>query len=60
MECPIWQAIQHMAGCLSARHIVVVNTDADAPIIAHAEYALIGDVNEVIPALIAAIRARAG
>jgi electron transfer flavoprotein alpha subunit len=59
LACGISGAIQHMAGCLSARHIVAVNTDADAPIIAHAEYAVIGDVNEVVPALIAAIRARA-
>jgi electron transfer flavoprotein alpha subunit len=59
LACGISGAIQHMAGCLSARHIVAVNTDPDAPIIAHAEYAVIGDLNEVIPALIAAIRARA-
>ena len=58
LACGISGAIQHMAGCLSARHIVAVNTDADAPIIAHAEYAVIGDLNEVVPALIAAIRAR--
>jgi electron transfer flavoprotein alpha subunit len=59
LACGISGAIQHMAGCLSAKHIVAVNTDADAPIIAHAEYAVIGDLNEVVPALIAAIRARA-
>jgi electron transfer flavoprotein alpha subunit len=59
LACGISGAIQHMAGCLSARHIVVVNTDADAPIVAHAEYAVIGDLNEVVPALIAAIRDRA-
>ena len=60
LACGISGAIQHMAGCQSARHIVAVNIDADAPIIAHAEYAVIGDVNEVVPALVAAIRARAG
>jgi electron transfer flavoprotein alpha subunit len=60
LACGISGAIQHMAGCQSARHIVAVNTDADAPIIAHAEFAVIGDVNEVVPALVAAIRARAG
>jgi electron transfer flavoprotein alpha subunit len=60
LACGISGAIQHMAGCLSARHIVAVNTDADAPIIAHAEYAVIGDLNEVVPALVAAIRARTG
>jgi electron transfer flavoprotein alpha subunit len=58
LACGISGAIQHMAGCLSARHIVAVNTDADAPIIAHAEYAVIGDLTEVVPALVAAIRAR--
>jgi electron transfer flavoprotein alpha subunit len=56
LACGISGAIQHMAGCLSARHIVAVNTDPDAPIIAHAEYAVIGDLNQVIPALVAAIR----
>ncbi len=60
LACGISGAIQHMAGCLSAKHIVAVNTDAEAPIISHADYAVIGDLNEVIPALITAIRARHG
>ena len=58
LACGISGAIQHMAGCLSARHIVAVNTDPDAPIISRADYAVIGDLNEVIPALIAEIRKR--
>ena len=58
LACGISGAIQHMAGCMSAKHIVAVNTDPDAPIISRADYAVIGDLNEVIPALIAAIRAR--
>jgi len=37
---------------------VAVNTDPDAPIIAHADYAVIGDLNQVIPALVTALRAR--
>jgi electron transfer flavoprotein alpha subunit len=60
LACGISGAIQHMAGCLSARHIVAVNTDPDAPIISHADYAVIGDLNQVLPALVAAIRAREG
>jgi len=60
LACGISGAIQHMAGCLSAKHIVAVNTDPDAPIIAHADYAVIGDLSQVIPALVAAIRERAG
>jgi electron transfer flavoprotein alpha subunit len=60
LACGISGAIQHMAGCLSAKHIIAVNTDPDAPIIARADYAVIGDLNQVIPALIVALRARAG
>jgi electron transfer flavoprotein alpha subunit len=60
LACGISGAIQHMAGCLSAKHIVAVNTDAEAPIISHADYAVIGDLNQVIPALITAIRSRHG
>jgi electron transfer flavoprotein alpha subunit len=58
LACGISGAIQHMAGCGSAKHIVAVNTDPGAPILARADYAVIGDLAEVIPALIAAIKAR--
>jgi electron transfer flavoprotein alpha subunit len=60
LACGISGAIQHMAGCLSAKHIVAVNTDPAAPIMSHAEYAVIGDLHEVIPALIDALRSRTG
>jgi electron transfer flavoprotein alpha subunit len=59
LACGISGAIQHMAGCAGARHIVAVNTDPGAPILAHADYAVVGDLREVIPALIAALRDRA-
>jgi electron transfer flavoprotein alpha subunit len=58
LACGISGAIQHMAGCAGAKHIVVVNTDPGAPILAHADYAVLGDLREVIPALVAALRAR--
>ncbi len=58
LACGISGAIQHIAGCASAKHIVAVNSDAAAPILSHAEYAVIGDLHEVIPALVAAIKAR--
>jgi electron transfer flavoprotein alpha subunit len=58
LACGISGAIQHMAGCQSAKHIVAVNTDPDAPIVARADYAVIGDLNQVLPALVEAIRAR--
>ena len=58
LACGISGAIQHMAGCAGAKHIVVVNTDPGAPILAHADYAVVGDLGEVIPARVAALRAR--
>jgi electron transfer flavoprotein alpha subunit len=58
LACGISGAIQHMAGCLTAKHIVVVNTDPDAPIMSHAEYAVIGDLHEIIPALVAELQRR--
>jgi electron transfer flavoprotein alpha subunit len=60
LACGISGAIQHMAGCQGAKHLVAVNTDPDAPIIARADYAVIGDLAQVLPALVAAIRARSG
>ncbi|HEX3190300.1 MAG TPA: electron transfer flavoprotein subunit alpha/FixB family protein [Streptosporangiaceae bacterium] len=58
LACGISGAIQHIAGCASAKHIIVINTDPGAPILAHADYAVIGDLHQVIPALIEALRAR--
>jgi electron transfer flavoprotein alpha subunit len=58
LACGISGAIQHMAGCASAKHIVAVNTDPGAPILSRADYAVIGDLAQVIPALIAAIKER--
>ena len=58
LACGISGAIQHMAGCAGAKHLVAVNTDPGAPILAHADYAVVGDLGEVIPALVAALRKR--
>ncbi|MDP1711054.1 MAG: electron transfer flavoprotein subunit alpha/FixB family protein [Candidatus Nanopelagicaceae bacterium] len=50
-------AMQHIAGCKNSKTIVVINTDPEAPILAYADYAIIGDLHQVIPALTAAIKA---
>ena len=56
--CCISGAIQHIAGCSGAKHIIVITTDPGAPMMARADYAVVGDLHEVIPALIEALRAR--
>ena len=56
IACGISGATQHIVGCKGAKHILVINTDADAPIFSRADYAVIGDVRQVVPALVAEIR----
>jgi electron transfer flavoprotein alpha subunit len=56
IACGISGATQHIVGCKGAKHILVVNTDPEAPILARADYAVIGDVGQVIPALNTEIR----
>jgi len=47
--------LQHMAGAKDARTIVAVNADENAPIFAHADYGIVGDLYTVLPALTAAV-----
>jgi len=57
IACGISGATQHMAGCKGAKRILAINADREAPILASADYAVIGDMHEILPALSAAIRA---
>ena len=60
IPCGISGAIQHWAGCSSAKNILAINTDPDAPMVTKATYAVIGDLHEVVPAINAEIRRRKG
>ena len=60
IPCGISGATQHMAGCKGAKRILAINTDPDAPMIANADYAVIGDLHEVVPAIVAEIRKARG
>lgn len=58
IPCGISGAIQHWAGCSTAKAILAINTDADAPMVTKATHAVIGDLHEVVPAITAEIRRR--
>jgi electron transfer flavoprotein alpha subunit len=57
IACGISGAIQHLVGCRSAKAIMAINTDRDAPMVTRATYAVIGDLHAVLPAIIAEVRA---
>ncbi len=59
IACGISGAIQHIVGCKAAKHILAINTDPEAPIMGVADYAVIGDLHTVVPAISAEIRRRA-
>ena len=60
IPCGISGAIQHWAGCSASKMILAINTDAEAPMMTRATYAVVGDMHEVVPAINEEIRRRRG
>jgi electron transfer flavoprotein alpha subunit len=60
IACGISGATQHMAGCKGAKRLLAINPDGEASIFASADYAVIGDLHEVVPAISAEVRKARG
>jgi electron transfer flavoprotein alpha subunit len=60
IACGISGAIQHWVGMQAAKHVLAINTDRDAPMVTKADYAVIGDLHEVVPAIVEELRRRRG
>jgi electron transfer flavoprotein alpha subunit len=58
IACGISGAIQHWVGMMAAKRVLAINTDRDAPMVTKADYAVIGDLHVVLPAVIDELRRR--
>jgi electron transfer flavoprotein alpha subunit len=56
IACGISGAIQHIVGCKGAKKILAINKDPHAPILARSDYAVVGDLHEVVAAVIDELR----
>ena len=60
IACGISGATQHIAGCKGAKKLLAINADPEATIFAHADYAVIGDLHEIVPAITAELKKARG
>ncbi len=60
IACGVSGASQHMVGCAGAKRILAINTDAEAPIMARSDQAVIADLHAVVPAIVEELKRRRG
>ena len=49
-------AVQHLSGMSKSKYIIAINKDAEAPIFKIADYGMVGDVNQIVPAILEELR----
>ena len=60
VACGISGAIQHWVGMMAAKKVLAINTDPDAPMVTKSDYAVIGDLHDILPAVVAEVKRRKG
>lgn len=60
IACGISGAIQHWVGMMASKTILAINTDSEAPMVTKADYAVVGDLGPIVPAIVEEIRRRQG
>jgi electron transfer flavoprotein alpha subunit len=60
IACGISGAIQHWVGMMASKTILAINTDSEAPMVTKADYAILGDLNDVVPAIVDELKRRQG
>ncbi len=49
-------AVQHMVGCKGAKHVLAINTDDESTMVQKADWAILGDLHEIVPAITEEVR----
>ena len=60
IACGISGAIQHWVGMMASKTILAINTDAEAPMVTKADYAIVGDLAPILPAIVEEVKVRRG
>ncbi len=58
IACGISGAIQHWVGMMASKTIIAINTDGEAPMVTKADYAVLADLKQVVPAIVEEIKNR--